>query len=358
MNRGASLSIDIIVPGVGRIKKQSGVTTKPERDDLCAMLRLLPKQGHVALVQDVQAGRRALLEVYAHFTAGTLAQLHGPQDDQPLEPLLDPWLDRAQCAEGTRQNRRDGFRVLQGLVRRAPLLRDLPELLSLYRAQCEAAAHPRVFNVARTAVQAFVRDKIGKRKPLALAVADVPPLRERKQGRPGLPLADAIVVRDGLGGQAGRIWWSMCLTGMGPGELWGAWTVARDRVHIEGTKVVRYGPDGAFGRVRDVPLVDYPTRPELTRDGFTSALRRYSERRLHAELRERLERKPTAQEVVEARRTSKGWKITPYQARKTFARWMEDAQIPRVRREVYRGHGKEGPELVLSGSPLTQGGIL
>jgi integrase len=291
-------------------------------------------------VQDIQTGRRSLLEVYAHFTAGTVAQLQGPQDDQPLAPLLEPWLDTALCAEGTRQNRRDGFRVLQGLVRRAPLLRDLPELLALYRAQCEAAAHPRVFNVARTAVQAFVRDKIGKRKPLALAVADVPPLRERKQGRPGLPLADAIVVRDGPGSQAGRIWWSMCLTGMGPGELWGAWTVEQDRVHIVGTKVVHQGRDEAFGRVRDVPLVDYPTRPELTRDGFTSALRRCSERRLRDALQERVQRKPTAEELADARRSTQGWKITPYQARKTFARWLEDAQIPRARREVYRGHGK------------------
>ena len=69
----------------------------------------------------------------------------------------------------------------------------------------------------------------------------------------------------------------------------------------------------AFGRVRDVPLVDTPVRPELTRDGFTSALRRLSE---------------------------KGTKVTPYQARKTFARWMEDARIPRAHREIYRGHGK------------------
>ena len=30
----------------------------------------------------------------------------------------------------------------------------------------------------------------------------------------------------------------------------------------------------------------------------------------------------------------------PLSGRKTFARWMEDAGIPRVRREVYRGHGK------------------
>lgn len=314
MSRGASLPIDVIVPAVGRIKKQSGVHTKGERDSLVAMLKVLPLQGHIALVQDIQAGRQGILDVFAHFTAGTLAQLSGPQDDQPLNPILEPWLDGSLVAEGTRQNRRDAFRTLRSLVRRAPLLRDLPDLLTLYRAQCEAAGHPRVFNVARTAVQAFVRDKIGKRKPLALAVADVPPLRERKQGRPGLPLADAIVVRDGLGAQAGRIWWSMCLSGMGPGELWGAWTVEQDRVHIAGTKVVRQGRDEAFGRVRDVPLVDYPTRPELTRDGFTSALRRYS--------------------------AKVGRKVTPYMGRKTFARWLEDAQIPRARREVYRGHGK------------------
>ncbi len=307
MSRSAvSLPIDVLIPGAGRIKKQSGVFSKGERDDLVAMLRLLPKQGHVALVQDVQAGRRALLEVYAHYTAGTLTQLHGPQDDQPLAPLLEPWLDGALCAEGTRQNRRDAFRVLQALTRRRPLLRDLPELLQLYRAQCEAAAHPRVFNVARTAVQAFVRDKVGKRKPLALAVADVSPLRERKQGRPGFALAEAIVVRDQLGGAAGRIWWSMCLTGMGPKEYFtDGWEVLADRVHIKGEKTE--------GRVRDVPLVDFPVRPELTVHGYTSALRRFS---------------------------AKGQKVTPYQARKTFARWMEDAGIPRARREVYRGHGK------------------
>jgi integrase len=156
--------------------------------------------------------------------------------------------------------------------------------------------------LAKTCVQAFVRDTIGKRKPLALAVADVAPLKDRKRGREGFTVADAIAIRDQLGTQAGRIWWSMCLTGMGPKELWGAWSVEQDRVHIEGTK--------AFGRVRDVPLVDTPVRPELTRDGFTSALRRLET------------------------------KVTPYQARKTFARWMEDARIPRTRREIYRGHGK------------------
>src|SRR5260370_550934 len=50
------------------------------------------------------------------------------------------------------------------------------------------------------------------------------------------------------------------------------------------------------------------TRPELTRWGFTSALRRIG--------------------------------LTPYQARKTFDRWLQAAGIPRVRRKRYLGHGK------------------
>src|SRR5205823_13041835 len=92
---GTSLPIDVRIPGVGRVKKRSGVFTRGERDDLVAMLRLLPKQGHGALVEDIQAGRRTVLEVYRHYVENTLAQLRGPQDDQALAPLLDPWLDTA-----------------------------------------------------------------------------------------------------------------------------------------------------------------------------------------------------------------------------------------------------------------------
>ncbi len=30
---------------------------------------------------------------------------------------------------------------------------------------------------------------------------------------------------------------------------------------------------------------------------------------------------------------------SPYQGRKSFARWTEDPQIPRTRRQLYLGHG-------------------
>jgi hypothetical protein len=339
---GPSLPIDVIVCGL-RIKKQSGVHTKAEREALVAMLRELPKKGYLALLEGLVATppRWTVRELYGHYLADSLAGLLRPprEEAQPLAPLLERWVDTEECADGTRVNRRAAFRTVRDLDPHAPLER-LPELLTRYRETCRAHDTPRVFNVTRTCCQAFLRDTVGKRHPLALAVADVPRLTERADGRPGLGLADAVAVRNALGGHAARIWWSMVLTGMGPKELWGTWAVLDDRVHIEGTKVVRRGRDAKFGRVRDVPLVDYPVRPELTRYGFASALRRLSERRLRAQLAARLERTPTRAEFRDALTVDGSWKITAYQARKSYARWLEDARIPRARREIYRGHGK------------------
>jgi integrase len=80
--------------------------------------------------------------------------------------------------------------------------------------------------------------------------------------------------------------------------------VLADRVHINGEKTEYRG--------RDVPLVDYPVRPEIKRTGFNSAIRRYS--------------------------IAAGVTFNPYQARKSFTRWMEDARVPRARRVAYLGH--------------------
>jgi hypothetical protein len=299
-----TLPIDVIIPGVGRVKKQSGVRTKAERDDLIAMLRLLPKQGYVDLTRDIKAGRQKLLDVYAHFTAGTLDELRGPRDDAQLEPLLEKWLEEADVAESTRLQRHDSFTYLKRCMRGRPLLRDLPVLLTEFRAQCVALGHATTFNRTKSAAQAFLRDTIGRHTTAWARVSDVPTMKEAKRGRQGLTVAEAIRVREQLAARsakAARIWWAMCLTGMGPKELFtDGFEVLHDRIRIHGAK--------RAGRERDVPLVDYPTRPELTRWGFTSALRRIG--------------------------------LTPYQARKTFDRWLQDAGIPRVRRKRYLGHGK------------------
>lgn len=302
---GPSLPLDVRIPGVGRVHRRSGVRTARERNALVAMLQELPKRGFRSLVVDVQAGRRTPLELYGHYTGGTLEHLLRPTDDRPLAPLFEVWLEEALVAPTTRALRRDVWAALRPHVGRGTLLRDVPDVLAAYRGACERAGHPRAFNVTRTCLQAFARDTVGKRHALALAVADTPMLKERRQGRRGFALAEALEIRAALSPEAAACWWAMCCTGMGPKEYWvDGWRVEGDRVHISGTK--------ASGRDRDVPLVEEPGRPTLTRDGFTSALRRLE-----------------------------GPKVTPYQARKSFARWMEDAQIPRIRRRQYLGHGEQ-----------------
>jgi hypothetical protein len=298
-----SLSIDVKIPGVGRIHRRSGVHTERQRRALIAMLQELPKRGFRELVVQVQRGERTMLAVYGHYAADTLSELAGPRLDRPLAPLLRIWLEQADVAESTRQFRRDGCAAVQKHARRGATLAELPAILAAYRDACVTAGTPSMFNRTRSALQAFVRDRVGHRKALWHEVTDVRPMRERKQGGQGYTVAEALTIRDRLASKPGRIWWGMCLTGMNPKEYWGDWTVhPGERIHVAGTK--------RPGRVRDVPLVDLPTRPELARAGFRSALQRLGER------------------------------VTPKLARKTFDRWMQDAGVPRVRRKHYLGHGK------------------
>jgi hypothetical protein len=140
---------------------------------------------------------------------------------------------------------------------------------------------------------------VGRRHQLYIDVADTEKLKERGEGLSGFALADALAVRDALSPVVGRAWWAQCLTGMGLKEFWeDGWTVADDRVHIKGAK--------ALGRVRDVPLVDTPVRPEISRRGYVTALRRLSVKRLTALLTERLVRGPTRQELATAMREERG----------------------------------------------------
>ncbi len=70
-----------------------------------------------------------MLDVYAHYVGNTLTRLYGPQTDQPLDDALGPWLETAQCADGTRENRRAAFRALKTDGRRAYTIGDIPKML-------------------------------------------------------------------------------------------------------------------------------------------------------------------------------------------------------------------------------------
>jgi hypothetical protein len=158
-----------------------------------------------------------------------------------------------------------------------------------------------MFNRTRSAVQAFLRDTLGKSHPLYARVRDVQSKRVRTRvGNPQSPEQMGELTKQ-LEPAYAEIAWSMALTGMGPGELWGKWTEYRDHIHIQGTK--------RLGRVRDIPFVRPIARPT----------------RLYRAFHDALEKVTT--------------EVKPYDFRRTFAHAMEIAGVHRSRRRAYMGQG-------------------
>jgi len=308
--------------GKVRVKKHTGVTDRRTANDMRAMLRTLWRQPqHRHLVLEVARSQRDLFELYTAHVEGRLADLSAPFDDEELLPLVERWRGALQVSESHRTRLGQVFTQLLRSTRGAQRLSDLPALVEDYRARCVREGHPRAFNYCKQGALALLRDRVGRRHALWIAVADIASMPEAKQGVLGMSVEEARAVRQRLaaitlhphgakqgdrtmGEQAAAIWWSMCCSGMGATEMWGEWTVLPDRVRIRGTK----RPGRRWGSVgRQVPLVGPLVRPEMTADRFAKLLRRVG--------------------------------ASPYQARKCFACWCEDAEIPRTRRRMYLGHG-------------------
>jgi hypothetical protein len=161
-------------------------------------------------------------------------------------------------------------------------------------------------------MQSFLRDTLGQRHDLYKTLADIKPLAEAKQ-RKNNPQTVAQIVALAL--RINRVHvgalWGMTLTGMGPKEFYGNWKIEGTGVRIHGTK--------RKARDRIVPLV--------MPDRFSGAT---GERALTPEYRARRFAKALALASADT--------VLPYDLRRTYATWMEAAQIPRSRRRQYMGH--------------------
>jgi integrase len=272
------------------------------------------------VVKEIANGRRDALAVYERYRASDLKGLAPIIEDRDLEGLVDEWLPTFEASDAHKHRIRQCFVALAKQTRKTARLSDLPDLVREYRVACVAAKTPRAFNYAKMAALALLRERLGRRHPLWLAVADVKPMTEKKRGVSAMTPTEALAIRRKLeqlalhphgqhapdyttGQRAARIWWALCTTGMGATELWGEWTVLEDRVRIVGTKREgrRWGSEG-----REVPRVSTPVRPEMSQSRFVRILM-----------------------MVGA---------SPYQGRHSYATWLEDAEIPRTRRRLYLGH--------------------
>ena len=262
------------------------------------MLVDLRVMGRLDLVRAIRDRRLKPLVVWGAYKFHRLDAL--PTEEEMVS--LSPELERFRLVhEVSAKHKTSLLTSYTALLRQAssPTVADLPALLLAYRDECRGV-HPRSFNLAKAAAQAFARNTIGKGHKVYVALQAIPNLPyKRGKGHPQLP-GKAADIASILGEPWGSMWWAMCCTGMGPDEYWGGWHVEDDRISIHGTKTE--------ARERFVPFIAPIVTPSLTPSGMHSRFRKI------------------------------GLTVTLYDARRSFTLWMIEAGITLPRRKMYLGH--------------------
>jgi len=313
INKRGSLRLDIWTP-IGRIARASGTSHLPTLNKMTAMLKEFATQEPLRLdiLRSIREGTLSPLIVYEAHVTRRLDKLPTAETMTPLAGALDAWLPLAQCGEKHRAAHKTAITFLKESTRTTATLGDLPAAVRTIRLQLAKEGHAAQFNRVRSSVQAFVRDTLGRSSEIYLKVSDVKALQETKS-RKNNPQSVAFIVeltRKIESRHVGALW-GMALTGMGPKEFFDGWKIVGTGVHVPGTK--------RKGRDRLVPLV--------MSERFAGAT---GDRALTTEHR--------ARKFAEALKVASGGTVQPYDLRRTYATWMEAAQIPRTRRRQYMGH--------------------
>ncbi len=295
-----SLIIDRVFRRVGRVKRASGTDNPKTFRLLNGMLDTLYAAGRLDVLVGIRDGTIGVLQVWEHFRRGELDRLPTPELMRPLADV-STWALRAPTGPDNRATRRQAAKALMALASPEATIGELPALLRQHRAALEHRHHA-TFNRHRAAVQAFLHDILGRAHRLYLDVGAIPTLKESPRKARPMSVTEFREVVAKLEPAHAAIAWALVTTGMGRREYWQTpWEELVDRVVIHGTK--------REGRERAVPRVMGVARPQREYAAFRRAWGEVSDGR------------------------------TPYQLRHTYARWMQEAKIPRTRRRLYLGHG-------------------
>jgi hypothetical protein len=295
-----SYVLDRMFPGVGRVCRASGTTNRNTFKALNGMLDTLWSLGRLDVLECIRDGDLHPMVVWSHIRRDGVGSIPTPERLAPLDPGLKDWVDRQQKSAKHKQSLKNSFGRLLKHAPKGATVSDLPELLRKF--QDENGSKPRMCNLVRSAVQAFLRSRLGRRHSVYLEVQDVEALAYTPgKGHPVTPRGLAVITAQ-LQQPYVAMLWSLAQTGMRPDEYFsGKWEPRKDRIEVHGTKT------RASERV--VPLVGTIVAPACTHQ--------YLHRMLKA---------------VEP-------KMGLYDMRRSFAHWMEEASISRTRREHYMGHG-------------------
>lgn len=309
--RLTSLSIDVLVPDVGRIQKRIGTDSVKRRDDYLAMIRALQRDGRLEILRNLREGIVSFALVYEAWNSGKLNTLPSAETLLPLHETWDAWVRDLETApvkgrlskEHIRAHKYGLLRLLK-VMRAHPSLTELPDALETLKKSYRQM--PGTYNKTLNSARAFLRDTLKKRHPLyqqlrAESVLTYVRARDPKQ----LLVTELVELEksEKLPADVMQVVWSLATTGMIPKEYWvDGFRFGMHHLHIDGQK--------RRARDRDIPDLGRCVKPPCTYEKATRAV-------LYA-----LDGMFQLKDL-----------------RNTFAFWMEECGIPRTRRKMYLGHG-------------------
>jgi integrase len=299
-DRGTFL-IDRRIKDVGRIKRASGTTIPSVLRDLNQMLDGLAARGRQDVLVAIRDGQLSPLMVYSHYRGGNLDKLPRPEALVPLYDTWEEWNKHRACGVHDRAAKTKALGYLRQEGRKDATVNDLPTLVARLRIRFEQEKHAVSFNHTKRAVQAFLRDRYTNAHPL---YADVRSYKDLtvipKQHKAWLTVQGVLALCNTLDDECRSVVWSLCASGMRPKEYFNTpWERRTYCIHVP------FGKTRAAAR--DIPDLGMCASPPMSYGAFMQRLRRRSSNR-------------------------------PYDFRRTFMTWMEDAEIDPRRRLVYFGH--------------------
>jgi integrase len=301
-------SLDIVIPGVGRIHRHVGTSDPKLVQDVRAAVRMCVQRGRIDVLQRLYDRQVSPLQVYNAVSTGTLNDLVA-RDTRTSAPLLPKLRDFATVYPKSEAYRKDiqlAITQVEAVARQGARLSDLPDLLRSLKSRYERRGAAVTFNRHKRVLMSFATWALGEvESPLWNALRKVPAMPYTRPDKPGLTVKE---FRDGvilLPTRYARTAWSLVTSGM----RWKEFTEDGWRQDAE------VGITRVFGVKRSasdrvLPYLCALTKPEHAAKSFRAALAR----------------------------AFPDLAVTPHTFRRTYIQWAEDAGIPRFRVKMYCGH--------------------
>lgn len=315
MTKPGSLPIDLQFPApIGRLHIRSGTTRKATRNAMRDMLRTLHQIGHGDKVVEVKEGRVTVLELYEKYRIGRIDQMPSGEVMCAASVVYQEWLDGKELAPKTRKDYGEAKARVLAFGAPGATMVALPKLLEAHR-RASIDVHPRTFNQDRAAWMSCLRRVLGPAHWLTYECSRVEQLSMPDNRKMAYNPQTVAQVREwagkfeakGLGHHALTVW-GIALTGMRPEEFFeeapNTWEMEDGLVRINGTKTK--------AAKRIAPRLGLIIRSSTTRETFGKAFR-----------------------------TLTSGTVTPYDLRRSYSQWLDDAHIPEYRQQFYFGHGPE-----------------